>query len=1282
MNKQRDLDLESETPSTIAIECAAESPVAAVAGGPIKGDPTVELIPLAHDFPTAELGGGANQTRPGTSEPGLLRSFGDYEIVREIARGGMGVVFQARQISLNRVVAVKMILAGQLADAKDVRRFHTEAEAAANLDHPGIVPIYEVGQYGGQHYFSMGFVDGQSLAQHLARGPLPSRQSAELIGRVSEAIAYAHERGVIHRDLKPANILLDRDGQPRVTDFGLAKKFEDSGAITGTGTTLGTPSYMPPEQARGQHELVGPLADVYSLGATLYCLVTGRPPFQAATPMQTLFQVVASEPVPPRRLNPAVDRDLETICLKCLEKDRARRYTSAAALGADLRRYLSGEPIQARPIAQWERAVKWARRKPAIAALASALTVVTAGGFVAMAALWKRAELSAIAAQSNERIANERADALRRQVYVSQVNLAYEECLRNNVGRARELLASCPPDQRGWEWSFVDRQCHQDLHTFRESAPAVNDVDWSPDGRLVASGTGALLPNENGVMGQLVIRDADTGNEVFTRSGLRGGIRALEFSPDGRGIAVAYARQLAVWDLDTGQERFNKTGPASLPIENLAFSPDGRRIVASYGSFNQGGVGLAQIVDASTGARDGETIPGHENGVWGVAYSPDGRQVALTSADLIEIWDVATRQSILSLRGHSGFTYAVTYSPDGKYLASGGMDTTVKLWDRATGRLIRSFVGHEGSVREVRFSRDSQQIASASEDKSIKLWSVSSDRERATLCGHEHFVHSVCFSPDGHRVASGSLDQTTKTWFAAPSLQLTFHGHDGWVKNVGFGPDSRRVATGSYAFATSNFLQIWDPVTGERIQTFPSVTIPVQSLAFSPDGQRIATIGADETGALWNAETGRRLTTFGEPGATTLGPIRSQRQRRTWIKQLQLGYGAIAYAPDGRILAVSDGSNSVTIHDAQTGQAIRTLEGHTRRVVTLAFSPDGRQMASAGEDRTVRIWEVASGRVIHTLSGHTAPVYGVAFSPVDQTLASVGGDFQKFGKSGEAFLWSCVTGRLFHQFRGHTEVVSCAAFSPDGRRLATASLDRTIKLWDTTSGQEVFTLRGHANGVICVAFSSDGQRIVSGSIDETAKVWDTSKSSADQLLRRIASDFVASLYESHLLKSEVIEQIRRDAKLDEPLRKLALELARRSIEDPNLLNDSSWLIARDPKQTQDDYLRAVRYAEVACELAPDDGSFRETRGAARYRAGRYREALLDLDRYSGRGAFAAEGAIPARLAFLAMAQHQLGQGALARRTLAELREATRGLPWSANAESKALLAEAAALIGE
>lgn len=302
-----------------------------------------------------------------------VRYFGEYELLTEIARGGMGVVYRARQVRLNRVVALKMILAGQFAGQADVQRFHTEAEAAAQLDHPGIVPIYEVGEHEGHHFFTMGFVDGGSLASRLVEGPLAPREAALLVQQIAEAVQYAHEHGVIHRDLKPANILLDRTGQPRISDFGLAKNTRHDSGLTASGQVMGTPGYMPPEQASGNANQVQEVADVYSVGAILYALLTGRPPFQADTVIDTLMQVTEREPVAPSALNAKIPKDLETICLKCLEKDRRRRYPSARELAEELQRFLEGRPILARPVSVAERGWRLCRRHPAIAALTAGI---------------------------------------------------------------------------------------------------------------------------------------------------------------------------------------------------------------------------------------------------------------------------------------------------------------------------------------------------------------------------------------------------------------------------------------------------------------------------------------------------------------------------------------------------------------------------------------------------------------------------------------------------------------------------------------------------------------------------------------------------------------------------------------------------------------------------------------------------------------------------------------------------------------------------------------------
>ncbi len=356
--------------------------------------------PIKEQSPALAETIGASET-PNTGVGTTLRYFGDYELVKEIARGGMGVVYRAKQVSLNRIVAVKMILAGQLASEADVERFKTEAEAAAGLDHPNIVPIYEVGEHEGQHYFSMKFVEGQSLAQHLANGLPTNPEAATLLHVCAQAVYHAHERGVIHRDLKPANILLQArtkeagpaaplagsggkpalaDYEPVISDFGLAKQTGRGQGLTANSHVLGTPAFMPPEQAAGAGKTIGPAADVYSLGAVLYALLTGRPPFQAGTVMDTLLQVIDQDPVPPSQLNPKTARDLETICLKCLEKRPERRYASARELAEDLERFLNYEPIHARPINLLRKAGVWFKRRPWRVTAAAVLGVLAVLG--------------------------------------------------------------------------------------------------------------------------------------------------------------------------------------------------------------------------------------------------------------------------------------------------------------------------------------------------------------------------------------------------------------------------------------------------------------------------------------------------------------------------------------------------------------------------------------------------------------------------------------------------------------------------------------------------------------------------------------------------------------------------------------------------------------------------------------------------------------------------------------------------------------------------------------
>ncbi len=562
----------------------------------VHDDPTLPLDPRNRDGGPATTDDRASPPSPTAEQPGpnlgTVRYFGDYELLAEIARGGMGVVFRARQTSLNRPVALKMILAGQLASEADVRRFHLEAEAAANLDHPGIVPIYEVGEHGGQHYFSMAFVEGQSLAETVAAGPLPARQAAELVRQVAKAVHYAHEHGVIHRDLKPANVLLDRQGNPRITDFGLAKTIRDDRGLTATGQVMGTPSYMPPEQAAGRVDQIGPAADVYALGAILYCLLTGRPPFQSASTTDTILQVLDKEPVPLRELNAAVPRDLETIALKCLQKEPRRRYGSAQGLADDLERYLDGRPILARPVGRTERLWRWCRRNPALAAMefTSALLLL----LIAIGSVFYARRLAANARQLS---ANAR-----------QLSAALDDAKEGRSAaqsRLRESLIAQGRAERlaGGRWAAVQAIAEaarirpsEDLRQEAIQAivtPGVRLERTIPFGQAYVtrlSGDGSLLaiagihhgdPQDNGLRHEIIVYRVADGREVdrIELGGFFNGGGKIAFRPGSTILAFDDYRD-GRWNVRLRDVALRKDMVSSPTIGDFLFSPDGTRLVS------------------------------------------------------------------------------------------------------------------------------------------------------------------------------------------------------------------------------------------------------------------------------------------------------------------------------------------------------------------------------------------------------------------------------------------------------------------------------------------------------------------------------------------------------------------------------------------------------------------------------------------------------------------------------------------------------------------------------
>jgi len=1279
-----------------------------------EGDAAIEAVCRDHPRDAAALRerlailerSGLLVDRDAAPAAAVPERLGDFRLLRRLGEGGMGVVYVAEQLSVRREVALKIVRPEQLWFAGARARFRREVDAIARLQHPGVVPILAVGEEAGVPYFAMERVAGCSLAEAIAS--LATRDAARLTGRdladaiaaaarrgddapretgvsfvfegsyadacfrvvrqLAEALDHVHRCGVLHRDLKPSNVMVTPAGRAMLVDFGLASTFGAS-RLTRSGAQLGSLPYSAPEQLRNEPE-IDARADLYALGVTLYELLTLRAAYSSSSSEGLVRAIEAGAPPPIRTLNRSVTWEAETVCMTAMERDRARRYASAADFARDLENLLQRRPIDARRPGPALRARRWAQRRPALAVGVALGALIAVGGPVAYGLMERASRMRVSAAYG-------RVDGLRLS------------------GQSTALLASDPTLGLLLAIEGAEREpCRTAndaliaaLHACRERATLLGhdgpvlEARFSPDGATLATAS---------TDGTVVLWETATGRSRARMVSHEESVVSVDWSPDGQRLVTASADGTArLWSVDGACERVLRCGAARLV--DARFDGAGARVVTAG---SDGVARLWRVADgeplASFDGSDGELLEAR--------FSPDGATVATAGADgTARLFAAGDGRRLARFEGDGAIDH-VRFDPRGERLAVCGRSRDARVFDLATGAEALPPLRHADRVASVEWSRDGSELVTASWDHAVGVWDAATGEPRLRLRGPRRILRFARFSPDGRVLLAGGDDHVGYLWNAATGAALgALHGDGAPIVCGDFSPDGSTIATAGGA------PRLWAAPEPAELVDWAGHADKVLGIVVSRDGSRFVTASRDGTARVWDVATRALVCTLADHDG--------------WVI-------AASFSPDGARVVTAGADRTARVWDAASGAPLAVLRGHQGRLLSARFDAGGARVLTTSEDGSARLWEweaarevqsfrVGGGRLLRAyLSADgaraafgsddgVASVWDVATGARVAVFRDALGAPVAFDSAGRRLLlptrddtvsvWDWASDRIEAVLRGHGDTAGAAACSPDGTLVATGSNDATVRLWDAASGRELARFAGHDDIVAFVDFSPDGRTLVSASIDGRVlrRPVDPLAAARSAVARELTADeriayeigdvaawkealaLVQRLDATCALAEERSAAVRAATGASAEVRRAALAIAATRHQTPLQLARAAWATATSARRDADGDLRARRRAEEACRLLPDATTFRRALGVAQLRCGETEAAVATLSRpglLDGE-----EGAVAPALAALVLAQQRLGRQDEARAALERLRAADRaGRPTPTAIELEAL----------